>query len=131
MAACLKLTEPVGEWSSPWKINPAHYAAPSAGGVKMRLAVDPEERAAEAVRIDHSLECHRKPRVRLKVSSVDSEQIQAMGESALVIGERVAIKLEARSRFGRATTMLARVERCWRMGDEFAITFGFEPLYAA
>ena len=131
MAACLKLTHDVydtqTDWHSAWKIRPEAYAGPS----RMRLAQEPEARPAEAVRIDHSLDCHRRPRVDLSVSSIDSQSIQASSPSPLIVGERVAIKLGGRSAFSRTSTMLARVQRCWRMGDEFAITFGFEPLSAA
>jgi hypothetical protein len=131
MAACLKLTydtfDTQTDLQSAWRIRPEAYAGPS----HMRLAQEPEDRPAEAVRIDHSLDCHRRPRVNISVSTIDNECIQASSPSPLIVGERVAIKLGGRSAFSRTSTMLARVERCWRMGDEFAITFGFEPLSAA
>lgn len=136
MAACLKLThddyDNQTETYSAWRIRPQAYAGAGYAGVsQLRLAQEPEVRPAEAVRIDHSLDCHHCPRVNLSVSTIDSQCIQASSPSPLIVGERVAIKLGGRSAFSRTSTVLARVQRCWRMGDEFAITFGFEPLAAA
>ncbi len=84
---------------------------------------------AHAHRIDHCLVARNHPTIDLTVFGITDDHIEALSDTPLLVGERLAIHY--RSAFMSRRSTLVRVTRCRATDDGYALTFGYEPLPAA